>query len=341
MELARNQSIERFLAEQGAQISLVLFFGSDQGLCFERAQAILHQQSVSLGDSFRVSRLTGSQLQEDSSLLATEVASLCFTGGRRLVWLTEVEERSGASALQAFLKKPQGEGLIVAIGGELSAKSSLRSSAKSSQNALLVPCYPDGAREIEQLCREIFARNAIAIDRPALQSLTELLGGDRLVTRSEIEKLALYAGVGGRLSQEEVLLLLGDTAAVSLQDAISAAASGSFVRLDRAIQRVFADGESAVAMIRSAMNYFVRLQSLVELRENGQSASSVVNAHRPPIFWREKDQMIANVEFWSLKNIDRVLNLLLRAETLVKSTGFPDQTIASQTLLQIAYLGRR
>ncbi|MCX8500774.1 MAG: DNA polymerase III subunit delta [Alphaproteobacteria bacterium] len=329
------------LAEQGSSISLVLFYGSDQGLCLERAQEVLQLQSVTLGDSFRVSRLTGAQIQEDSQLLATEVASLCFTGGRRLVWLTEVEERSGSTALQALLKKPQGEGLIVAMAGELSAKSALRSAAKSSPFALLVPCYPDTAREIELLAKENFSRNSISIDRPAMQTITELLGGDRLVTRSEIEKLALFAGAGGRLSQAEVLIMLGDTASVSIQDAIAAAASGSFVLLDRALQRVFAEGESAVGIIRSAMSYFMRLQNLVELREQGQSATAVVNAHRPPIFWREKDQMIANVEFWSLKTIERVLTLLLRAETLCKSTGFPDQTIASQTLIQIAYLGRR
>ncbi|MDI9408871.1 MAG: DNA polymerase III subunit delta [Candidatus Pacebacteria bacterium] len=341
MEISRDQSPANLLAAQGNGLTLILFFGSDSGHCTERAQTILAQQGLALSDSFRVSRLTGSQLQDDPSLLPTEASSLCFSGGRRLVWLTEVEERSGASAIQSYLKNPQGEGLIVVMAGELSSKSALRAAVKASPIALLVPCYPDGAREIEQLGKKLLAQDRITIDPDALKSLTELLGSDRMVTRSEIEKLALYAGQGGKLSQAEVLTLLGDSAAVSMNDAISAAAAGSFVKLDRAIQRVFAEGESAVAIIRSTMQYFLRLQNFVQLKDLGQSASAVVAAARPPVFWRDKDQMIDNVQFWSHKNIDRVMALLLRAEILTKSTAYPDQLVASQTLLQIAYIGRR
>ncbi len=69
------------------------------------------------------------------------------------------------------------------------------------------------------------------------------LGGDRLLTRSELDKLTLYAGDGGHIELDDARAVIADSAALSLDDVLLAAAEGDAAALDRALARVFQEGE--------------------------------------------------------------------------------------------------
>src|SRR5207237_769197 len=85
----------------------------------------------------------------------------------------------------------------------------------------------------------------------AVASLVAHRGGDSLLTRAELAKLTLYAGEGGRIERADAQAVISDSAALSLDDAILAAAEGDAAALDRTLARVFQEGESAVTIIRA------------------------------------------------------------------------------------------
>src|SRR4029077_5911510 len=123
-------------------------------------------------------------------------------------------------------------------------------------------CYPAGARDRAAVIRETFAARHIAASRDAIEFLVGHLGGDRLLTRSELEKLSLYAGDGGRIDLADAQVVVSDSAALSLDDAVLAAAEGDAAALDRALARVFQESESAVAIISVLLRHLQRLHVL-------------------------------------------------------------------------------
>src|SRR3546814_5924238 len=74
---------EAFVRKPRPDVRAVLLFGSDAGLIRERAKAIAASVVEDLSDPFRVTTLTGAQLQDDPARLADEAAAITLTGGRR------------------------------------------------------------------------------------------------------------------------------------------------------------------------------------------------------------------------------------------------------------------
>src|SRR5262249_61870061 len=98
------------------------------------------------------------------------------------------------SAVERVLAAPPGADCRVIIEtGDLKKNSPLRMLCEKSPVAAALPCYPDGARDLARLIDDETRRAGITITPAARDLLASLIGGDRRASRSEIEKLILYA----------------------------------------------------------------------------------------------------------------------------------------------------
>ena len=77
---------------------------------------------------------------------------------------------------------------------------------------MALPCYSDDARGIDATIDDMLAKNRLQITLDARNLLKESLGGDRLATRAELEKICLYAWQE-RISIDDVRDIIGDVSA--------------------------------------------------------------------------------------------------------------------------------
>jgi DNA polymerase-3 subunit delta len=328
-----------FLARPDPAIRAILLYGPDTGLVRERADALARTVCEDLGDPFRVADLNGTALAADPARLADEAAQLCLTGGRRVVRVRGAAD--GLARLFAgFLGEMPGEALVVAEAGELSAGSALRRAFEASPRAAAIGCWPDTPRDRAAVIRDSLAAHRITASRDAAQYLVEHLGGDRLLTRSELDKLALYAGDGGRVELEDALLSVGDSAALELDDAVMAAAEGDPATLERVLARVFQEGESPVSVIRALLRHLQRLHALAALISAGAAVGEVLRTARPPVFYKHEDSFKRQLGLWSEARLRRELDRIAQAEIDMKTTGLPAETLCRQAMLALAQAAR-
>jgi DNA polymerase-3 subunit delta len=210
--------IETFLRRPDPDIRAVLLYGPDAGLVRERADALGRMVSEDLRDPFRVADLTGATIVADPARLFDEAAQISLMGGgRRLVRVREAGD-AHSTAFTRFLADPPGDGLVVFEAGDLPARSSLRRMFDDAGRGVAIGCYPDNARDLAEVIRDSLAAHRVTASRDAIDFLVGHLGGDRLLTRSELEKLAIYAADGGRVELDDALLSIADRAAPSADD---------------------------------------------------------------------------------------------------------------------------
>src|SRR6516164_10014844 len=201
MKLAPSR-IAAFLQRPDPETRAVLLYGPDAGLVRERAETIARSVCPDLKDPFRVADLGAAVLTADPARLEDEAAQLCLTGGRRVVRVRGVSEAL-AKLFADFLKSSPGDAFVVVEAGELPARGALRRVFEDAPHGTAIGCYPDTPLDLAALIRETLAAHRVTASRDAGQFLVEHLGGDRLLTRSELEKLALYAGDDGRVELED------------------------------------------------------------------------------------------------------------------------------------------
>ncbi|HZU88270.1 MAG TPA: DNA polymerase III subunit delta [Stellaceae bacterium] len=328
-----------FLRRPDPQIRAVLLYGPDRGLVRERAELLARLVCPDLADPFRVAALDAAALAADPARLADEAAQLSLTGGRRVVRVREATDRL-AELFADFLDALPGDAFVTVEAGELATRSPLRRAFEAAPRAAAIGCYPDTARDLTAVIRESLSQHRISLDRDALSYLVEHLGEDRLSTRSELEKLALYAGDGGHIALDDARAAVGDGAAIDLDDAVMAAAEGDMSRLERALVRLFQEGTSPVTVIRAVLRHLCRLHLMAAEIAGGAAPDTVMRAARPPIFFKQQDNFRRQLELWSEARLRPELDRLAAAEFHMKTGVFPPEAICRAAMFALAQTAR-
>lgn len=337
----KSAAVEAFIARPDAKARAILLYGPDLGLVRERADRLAAAVVPDLRDPFRIAELAPAALKEGAAALRDEAAAIAFGGGRRVVRIREAGDALSAP-IKDFLRDPAGDALILVEAGDLAKRSSLRVVFEEAANAAALPCYPDEGRGLEQVIRTQLREAGLGIEGDALTWLGGALGGDRAVTRRELEKLVLYMGDrpgGAAVTLADAQAAVGDSALAALDDVLQAAAEGDVAGLDRALARAAADS-TPVGLLRAAQRHFQRLHLVASAIEAGAGTDAALKMLRPPLFFRAADRFKAALRLWTPAKLQRALERLLEAELAAKSTGAPDQALASHVLMEIALAAR-
>lgn len=337
------QNAETFIRSLPSGVRAVLLYGPDVGLVRERMKRIVATVVDNPDDPFAVADLTAATLAKEPARLLDEVLAIAFGGGRRAVVIGDGGDEL-VRAVKAVLEDTAAEnpkaGAVVIAAGNLGPRSALRRLFEGDAACAALPCYPDDEAALAALVRSSLAAEGIAIDAAGVAAAAAMLGGDREANRRELEKLVLFAGPEGRLDEAAVTACLGNSAAASVDEAIFAAADGSYENLSEQLSRVWSEGIEPVAVIRSAQRHFQLLHYLVSQSEAGVSVEGALKQVRPPIFWRTADRLRSQANRWSAASAAASLARLTEAELSAKSTGVPSALVCDRALLAIAQLAR-
>ncbi|MBM3554061.1 MAG: DNA polymerase III subunit delta [Alphaproteobacteria bacterium] len=335
-----GRQIEPFLKKPDGQVRAILLYGPDAGLARERLDRLARLVVPDAKDPFRIADFSASMLKDHPGRLAEEAAQLSLMGGRRVVMVREASDRF-ADAFAAFLEEPVGEALILVEAGDLAGRSRLRQLFEGGDNAAAIGCYPDDRATVASLVEQILAARGLAIEGDALDYLADNLGADRGVTRSEIEKLALFKGKGpGRITLDEAQMMVGDSAAESLDAVALAAAEGNQAALEIALTRVERAKEEPTTILRAATRHLLRLQALRAEVDGGKSPDAAIATARPPVHFSIKRRIAAQLDRWPSGRTGMALQRLAEAEIDAKSTGLPAMTICKRALMALASQAR-
>jgi DNA polymerase-3 subunit delta len=322
-------------------IGALLFYGPDEGLAHEYAG--LAQKAV-LGagdDTFRLAELTQDDIRGDGARLADELNAISMLGGRRVVRIAQATNMIADQIAAAIAGQVAGSALLIVEAGDIGSKAELVKVFEAAGGAGAFGCYRDGEAQLGGLIAAHVKAGGYAIARDATVYLAERLGGDRGVTRSELDKLMLYIGEPKReVTLADAMACIGDRAAFALDDLIGAAAEGDAAGLDRQYVRSISEVE-AIQVLRSAARHFQRLHQIVARMAAGESFEAAAGALRPPLFWTQRDRMQRQSRQWSTSRIGRALERLIEAEAQAMRAYPIKDEIAQRALMDIATLARR
>ena len=337
------KQVEGFAKSPPAHIRAILVYGPDLGLVRERIHTLSAGVSGVADDPFSKSDFTASALAKQSVRLVDEVLAISFGGGRRTVIVRDASEDL-AEAVQAVLDNDAARSdqaaLLIFGAGNLPPRSKLRKLFEADDECAALPCYPDDESGLLRLVLQCADTEGITISREAAQLAASLLSNDREANRREIEKLMLYAGTDGELSEASVVACLGDSSEASIDEAILASADGDYGSLLEQLTRVWADGGEPIAVIRSAQRHFQRLHLVLSQTSAGTPLDAALKQLRPPLFWRTAGRFRAQTTNLDVLSVETALARLIDAEMAAKSTGAAGDLVCDRALLSIAQLAK-
>jgi DNA polymerase-3 subunit delta len=339
MAQKKAHEVDAWLARRDLQKSILLFYGPDRGLVSERARKVAVSTGLSAEDPFSVVRLDATEIEQAPGRLIDEARTVPMFSDRRLIWVRNAgAQKALVEDMKVLAQQPPRDAVILIEAGDLKKGSALRAAVEASEHAMALPCYADEGKGVDGLIDEELQKAGLSVALDARQALKRSLGGDRLASRGELEKLVLYAADRKQVTLDDVKLMIGDVAGLSLDDVIDAVLEGRAADFDIALVRLAGagGGQAASQVLGSAIRQFQALQLMRgAVDADGRSAATVVAAARPPVFFARRKIVESALARWNADAIVRALTSLQSA--VLQARRRPDlaEAIARQALLAI------
>jgi DNA polymerase III subunit delta len=322
---------------------LYLVYGPDRGLVSERAGQIAAKSGVALDDPFSLIKLDGSDLQQSPGRLLDEVNTIGLFGGEKLVWIrASGTEKALVDSFTALAQQPPGGSYVIIEAGDLKKGAGVRKIGETARSVVSVACYSDDARALNSLIDQELGQEGLRITPAARERLNEALGGDRIASRNEIRKLALYCRGLAMIEEEHVSEIVGDASAISVDDAIDAVLKGDVDGLQHAIRKITASKTAIFLVLQACLRQFQLLDLMrAEMDDKRQQPAQVVATLGRHIHFRRKPLVEAALKTWTLPAIRRELGRLQTAIFQSRARQSLEDSIAMQTLLAITLQSAR
>ena len=338
MVALKAAQIDGFMARLKAAPPIVLVFGPDSGLVRERAEKLILASVDDPKDPFSLARLEGDDLAANPTHLVEEANTIPLFGGRRAVWVRG-GSRNFVAAVEALSAATSPDCRVVIEAGDLKRGAPLRSFCEKAPNIAALPCYVDAEKELARLIDDEMRTSGLTIAPDARTLLTSLIGGDRLASRSEVRKLALYAHGQGRIEIDDVMAVVADASLLALDALIDAAFAGRTGDVEFQFAKASMAGTTPSSIIAAVQRHLIVLHKSRIAIEQGQPVSSVVESLH--LFFRRAPRVEAALKTWSAARLERLMGQF--ADAALEARKQPDlaEPLAHRALLAVAVNARR
>ena len=335
------RDVAGLLKNPGTRFSAYLLYGPDQGLVRERASQLSSHFCDQPDDPFTQTSLTGTQLADDKARLSDEAMAVNIFGGLRVVTVSGSGSEMTAAVKLAF-SMPNPDARIIIRASDVNTRHALVKLCDETEFCASIGCYSDDMRNLQQIAREIFAKDNITAAPNVMTAIVARLGSDRQVSLSELSKLALYAGPDGVLGLEDVAAALGDSGAVAVDEVSIALLSGDVGAFERDYARLRHEGIQPIAVLRQLLSLFKGMQAAKARMQTGQPAAQAVAQLRPSVHFKMNPIVTRQLGLWREHQITDTIERLMQAEIQTKSAASANPaTLTGQILLGICLRARQ
>lgn len=304
-----------------SNINAVLIYGPDAGLVDELCDKALEKLEIEKDNLLAVD---ADELREKQDAIFAESCSPSMFGGRKAVIISGASD-GDTKIISDLVTSASLCATVIVTAGDL-RPASLRKLFEEGNNIAAIACYSDDTKTLEALIhKELSAASGIRQVTPdAMSYMLSHMGGDRGITRSFLQKIAIYVSDKHVVDLEDVEKCLPDTSATSADDYMYSLTAGHINQTMIALDRLLYGGADANMLIRMLYNHFTRL------------LTAVVDGQLPKLFWKVADKFNMAMKIWPENEIVNVLSKLNDLEKQCRTKGFQPEILMRQFSLGLA-----
>ena len=208
--------------------------------------------------------------------------------------------------------------VIILTSGILEKKSKLRNFFEKNKNTICVPFYEDNLQTLSLLAQNFFKEKKISISQLNINLIIERCSGDRINLNNELEKIHNFSIEKKSINTEDILKLTNLSENFDVTELVDNSLAMNKKKTLYILNENSFTGEDSVMIIRIFLNKLKRLlklQSEIKIKKN---VENTISAHRPPIFWKDKDIIKRQMQIWSLEKIQKLMIKVNNIELFVK-----------------------
>lgn len=332
--ILKGAEAARYCARPDPARAGLLIFGADpMRVALKRQEAIAALVGPEGEAEMRLTRMSGSDLRKDGSLLLDAIKAVGFFPGPRVAFVEDGTDGLADTIGTALKEWKPGDAVIVVTGGGLTGKSALKTLFEKHPSAVCIGLYdePPGREEIEDALKKA---GLVDIDREAMADLTTLARAlDPGDFRQTLEKIALYKhGDPSPLTPADVAAMAPATIEAEVDDLIDAVAEARAPAIGPLFRRLEGQGVLPVTICIGALRHFRILHAAAT-----DPAGPGVGIQKARVNFKQKDAMGRQAGQWGTRALEQAVAILLETDlTLRSASRAPGMALMERALIRIA-----
>ncbi len=317
----------------------ILIYGPNEGLVKDQIEKLIKNYLPQ--DEYEEISFNGKDLDDDPGSLEAIIRSVSMFFKNKIIIADGIKDKHLSIIEETLLQGPE-QGVLIIREGSLSKSSKIRKFFEEHKTCLSLPCYEDDSRSIMKNIEEFTRKNKFELNGDIKNYLLQSLSNDRMISKRELEKIEIfYKNSNSKIKLEEIKILLNDSSSQNLNKMNEHVMFGNTSKSSKVINKLLSEGTSPISLVRSLINYLLRVQQTKIEMKKGNNFDSSIKILKPPVFWKDKDNFQKHCFKWPLRSIETSLNRLLETEITCKLNSKLANINCEKSILLIANNGRQ
>ena len=220
--------------------------------------------------------------------------------------------------VEELIEKEIKDTKIIFKAGLLEKKSKLRNLFEKNKKLISIPFYEDDSKVLTSLIVEFLNKNKIKLSRESINLLIERSSGDRQNVKIELEKILQYSFSNKKIDYEIVSKLTNLSENYSVNILADSYLSKNKKSLFKILNENNYSNEDCILILRSILSKSKKLLNLIEKYNETQNLENVISTAKPPIFWKDKDNVKKQIVSWKIDELKNKIYEINDIETIIK-----------------------
>ncbi len=301
----------------------ILIYGQDSGLIKERAKFLANSLMKNFGINEKLT-FQCANLTQEIDLIYEKISNLSFFSPQPLII---IDDCSGllSKSVKELIENSKDVPMIF-IAGDLPASSGWRKFFEDDEKKSAIACYPLEIPALKSYVLKKLAEENLKIEPQALDFFCQLVMGDFLRCKSDVEKLINYMQFSKNQIIDHSIIEKSVSEPINeeIDDLCSHIISKESAEFGLIFNKLIKSSVQHVTIIRFMLFYLQRLLIVSNAIENGLNENEALNLLKPPIFFKQKADFIKNLRMTKSEEIIRKIAFLNQVEIQSKQ----DQDLA-------------
>ena len=243
--------------------------------------------------------------------------NLIFSGSlfdkKKVIFVNRTTDRL-FNLISEISKKDIKDILIFFEADQLEKKSKIRNLFEKDKNLVCIACYQDNNFDLIKIINDEIKQTKIKLSTESINLLIERASGDRNNLRNEVNKLKCFALNKQMVSYDQVKELTNMVGNYQNDYIVNICLNGDKKKLNKILRENNFSFEDFLILLKIFSKKIHRLLKIKIFNRLEKNLDQIFNQIRPPIFWKEKEDVKKQVRLWNEKKLNLIIKKINEIE---------------------------
>ncbi len=307
-----------------------LLYGKNEGLKAECTNEILKKNN---GKIFRYEER---ELKDETESFYENILSGSLFENNKVIIINRASDKI-YEVVQNLIDRNINNIKIILNAGILETKSKLRSLFEKNKNLVCIPTYPDNRDTLSRLITFFLKKENISISQQNINLIIDKCNGDRNSLNNELNKIKNYSKNKKKITSAEILKLINLSENYALSELIDNCLAKNKSKTINILNENNYNAEDSIVILRTFLSKAKRILKLANQLDLNKDINKTINSAKPPIFWKEKEIVKAQLEKWKPNKIEDLIKDLNDIELKIKQNYNNSTLIITNFILEKSF----